>query len=126
MAWQIFVVLHLHFGQCGVELSGFKAVSPFGCERPQRRKVDMRRMTILSVAVAVMIFAGGCRLCDRLFRGSVFQPAPTVSAPVVCPPVVPANPCDPCNVCDPCGTAVVPGPVVVTPGSAGYAPAPIP
>lgn len=86
-------------------------------------KPNMRKMTIGLMAATLLVGAGGCRLCDRLFRGSVFQPTPTVSAPVVCPPAVPVNPCDPC---DPCGTTAVPGPVVITPGSAGYAPAPIP
>lgn len=83
----------------------------------------MRKMAIGLMAATLLLGAGGCRLCDRLFRGSVFQPGPTVSAPVVCPPVIAADPCDPC---DPCGTTAVPGPVVVTPGAAGYAPAPIP
>lgn len=86
----------------------------------------MRKMAIGLMAVTLLVGAGGCRLCDRLFRGSVFQPAPTVSPAVVCPPVVPANPCDPCDPCDPCGTTAAPGPVVIAPGTAGYAPAPIP
>jgi hypothetical protein len=72
----------------------------------------MKKLLILTTFVIVTAVLGGCRLCDRLWRGS----AVTAQPGAVC--------CDPCGAvpaCDPCGSA---GPVMVSP-SAGVFPGPV-
>ncbi len=72
----------------------------------------MRKIVIMTAAVLLLYGAGGCRTCERLYRGSA---APATAAPICCPE--PA--------CDPCGGSVSPSPMIVTPGPETYAPAPM-
>jgi len=72
----------------------------------------MKKLLILTTLGVVMAAAGGCRMCDWLFRGSAVtaQPAPAVYC----------DPCAPAPACDPCGPT---GPMVVSP-TPDYLPAP--
>lgn len=89
----------------------------------------MTKMRIVSAAAILLACASGCRLCERLSCGTLFPRAAAIPAPVVCPPVVSADPCDPvelCSPCDPCATPALPGPNAVIPEAESYVPAPIP
>ncbi len=71
----------------------------------------MKKLLILTTLAVLLVSAGGCRMCDWLWRGSAVtaQPAP------VC-----YDPCAAAPACDPCGPV---GPVMVSP-TPEYLPAP--
>lgn len=83
----------------------------------------MKRILILTAVAGLTTVAGGCRMCDWLFRGDRETAVP-MSAPVCCDP---CTPCEPCG--GGCGTVMgAPGigaPMIVTPGPETYAPAAI-
>jgi len=59
----------------------------------------MKKLLIVTAIGVLTIGATGCRMCDRLFRGSaVATPAVMAPATICCP--------DPCP--DPCATSVAP------------------
>lgn len=74
----------------------------------------MKKLLILTAIGILTVGAGGCRMCDWLFRGSAVTAVPS-AAPVV------YDPCATAPTCDPCGPAA---PMVVTPGPEAYVPAP--
>lgn len=66
----------------------------------------MKKLLILTTLGIVVAAAGGCKMCDWLFRGSAVtaQPAPAV----YCDPCATAPACDPCApACGPTGAMVV-------------------
>jgi len=78
----------------------------------------MKKLIVLTALGMLTASATGCRLCDRLFRGSPYptQTAVMAPGPVCCP--------DPCA--DACGASVAPcaPATVLTPGMPYLSPGP--
>jgi hypothetical protein len=70
----------------------------------------MKKLLILTT-FGILTATAGCRMCDRLWRGSAVTTQP---AAVCC------DPCPPVAACDACGSAA---PMMVSPGPAVF-PAP--
>ena len=80
-------------------------------------KDGMKKILILTAVTILTATAGGCRMCDWLFRGSAVRTAPVQQAPMMYDPCVPCEPCDPCA---PCGGGGAP--MILTPGPETYVP----
>jgi hypothetical protein len=79
----------------------------------------MKKLIVLTALGMLTVSATGCRLCDRLFRGSPAQTAIMAPGTVCCP----ADPC-----VDACGASVAPcaPAAVLAPGTPYLTPGPVP